>query len=335
MTLGPQDLRTLDGLMMLLRSPEPWFTAASRPLERLNGTLHDLIAVSGNWYDLPHKAGVLANEAHRRPTATVLLAGGRNERLTPPEAVRIGGEPMLLQKELRERFGIEAHRMVLWTGSRITNHNLRFALHYVSMIHGFDRFAQPVRLQLVEEGFLLRRVAAALRGILSNESPSGLSSIHFLPCGPRSFSGLVMWHIGAGLSMSHQSLPFARCALPEPSIPSSPHDANGPTPHAQVAAHGGHADLALALVLGEVERLISYAAPTSQLADNVRLPPPSINQSHPELVAAAATLRSRHHDMLAAGAAKLASPREVFESGAAPTSRNGHQRRLARSYSHG
>ena len=62
--------RTLDDVLSLLRSPQPWF--ASVPAGRLCAACPkrsphlilsppDLLAVSGNWYDVLHKAPVPNN----------------------------------------------------------------------------------------------------------------------------------------------------------------------------------------------------------------------------------------------------------------------------------
>ena len=94
--------RTLDDVLSLLRSPQPWF--ASVPAGRLCAACPkrsphlsppDLLAVSGNWYDVLHKAPVLARLAAAAPSADLFLAGGRRERLTSAEAAAEGGEPLL------------------------------------------------------------------------------------------------------------------------------------------------------------------------------------------------------------------------------------------------
>jgi hypothetical protein len=160
MSLTTADVVTLDSVMRFLADPSPYFPVAP-PAPRVGmRRLQTLFAVCGNWYDTTHKARALAKAANHRPQSTLLLTGGRKERLTPPEAVALGGEPMLLQSVLALRYNISRTRMVLYTGSRITNHNLQAINLFASTAHRFER--RPLSLQLVEEAFLVRREAAAL-----------------------------------------------------------------------------------------------------------------------------------------------------------------------------
>ncbi|EOD39963.1 hypothetical protein EMIHUDRAFT_108728 [Emiliania huxleyi CCMP1516] len=154
--------RTLDDVLSLLRSPQPWF--ASVPAGRLCAACPkrsphlsppDLLAVSGNWYDVLHKAPVLARLAAAAPSADLFLAGGRRERLTSAEAAAEGGEPLLLGRTLAV-LGVARSRLVVWSGSRVTNHNLRALLHYAKQRREFEPAAPPLRVALVEEGFLRR-----------------------------------------------------------------------------------------------------------------------------------------------------------------------------------
>ena len=157
--------RTLDDVLSLLRSPQPWF--ASVPAGRLCAACPkrsphlsppDLLAVSGNWYDVLHKAPVLARLAAAAPSADLFLSGGRRERLTSAEAAAEGGEPLLLGRTLAV-LGVARSRLVVWSGSRVTNHNLRALLHYAKQRREFEPAAPPLRVALVEEGFLVRREA--------------------------------------------------------------------------------------------------------------------------------------------------------------------------------
>ena len=54
------------------------------------------------------------------------------DRVTPPDAVALGGEPLLLQSVLATRYNVSRARMVLYTGSRITNHNLQSVLLFAA-----------------------------------------------------------------------------------------------------------------------------------------------------------------------------------------------------------
>ena len=104
MNLTSQEFQSLDALLTVLTSPLPYFDLAPR-VQRKNSRpgLLEIFAVCGNWYDVPHKASVMASAAKQRPSATLLLTGGRAERLTPPEAVKQGGEPLLLQNHLHQQ----------------------------------------------------------------------------------------------------------------------------------------------------------------------------------------------------------------------------------------
>ena len=186
------DYAALDAVMRHLSNPSPFLSSAP-PAPRTG--IH-VLAVAGNWYDLPHKAPVLARLASHRPSATLLLTGGRDERLTPPRAVELGGEPMMLQSQLHELHNVSRSRMVIYSGSRITNHNLRAMLMFASTTHAFERRA--VNLQIVEEAFLVRREAAAFRALLNRDSAaaSALDSVHIRPVGARSFDQLVNTHGG-------------------------------------------------------------------------------------------------------------------------------------------
>ena len=155
--LTSADYATLDSLMGWLNAssclvPRPFLArVCTRGDVILSPRMSNVLAVCGNWYDATHKADELIKAARRRPQATLLLTGGRAERLTPPEAVALGGEPMLLQSILKQR-GIEPRRMVLYTGSRITNHNLRAMLMYAQSVQSFEKHA--INMTIFEEGLL-------------------------------------------------------------------------------------------------------------------------------------------------------------------------------------
>jgi len=189
-TLPSADVATLNELMRVLSSPSPFFDTKSPFMGR-----HHVIAVCGNWYDVVHKASFIQRLANHRPTSTIMLTGGRDERLTPPEAVALGGEPMLLQSELALR-NISRARMVLYTGSRITNHNLQAMLMFAQSSYHFDR--RLVSLRILEEGFLVRREAAALRALLTLDRTwsEALHSVRIRPVGARTFDELVATHGG-------------------------------------------------------------------------------------------------------------------------------------------
>lgn len=191
MKLSTADIATLNELLRALADPSPFLSIAP-PALRIG---HQVFAVCGNWYDVPHKASVLSRLAAHRPASTLLLTGGRDERLTPPEAVALGGEPMLLQRELAEH-NVSRARMVIYTGSRITNHNLQAMLMFAQSSHRFER--RLVSLQIIEEAFLVRREAAALRSILSLDpaASKAFSSVRIRPVGARNFGELVATHGG-------------------------------------------------------------------------------------------------------------------------------------------
>ena len=55
------------------------------------------------------------------------------ERLTTLRAEAAGGEPFEMLDVLQRRFNISNRRVIVWTGSRVTTHNLRILLHYVKV----------------------------------------------------------------------------------------------------------------------------------------------------------------------------------------------------------
>jgi hypothetical protein len=281
--LTSADHATLDSLITFLASPQPFFDSPQSARRRRlfsedhhAGAEHQsVLAVCGNWYDVPHKAAELARAAKRRPHATFLLTGGRAERLTPPEALEVGGEPLLLQSVLHTQYLVEPRRMVVYTGSRITNHNLRAMLMYASSTHSFEK--KQVALMIFEEAFLVRREAAALHALLKHPdvraSTRALASVSIKAVGPHTFQGLV-------------------------------------------ETHGGRADLALALVLGEVTRLRAYSRNTTG-GDSLVLDPRAA-QLDGELAPAVERLMERHRAMLASGKALLSDPGKLWAAGAAP-----------------
>ena len=203
----PAELRALDKLLGFLSDPAPYFQPG-------NATDNaQLVAVCGNWYDLPHKAQILA----RTPKTTeLLLAGGRAERLTSADAERVGGEPLLLQRRLVEKYGVDVRRTIVWSGSRVTNHNLLAALAYAKQVRDFTQ--RSTDTTFVEERFLVRREAASLAHLLGADAAArdAVASVRFHGVGARSFAALTR-------------------------------------------LHRGRHDIALALLLGEFDRLERYA----------------------------------------------------------------------------
>ena len=199
MNLTSQEFQSLDALLTVLTSPLPYFDLAPR-VQRKNSRpgLLEIFAVCGNWYDVPHKASVMASAAKQRPSATLLLTGGRAERLTPPEAVKQGGEPLLLQNHLHQQYGLPKSRMAVYSGSRITNHNLLAMLMFAETTTDFER--QPVSLTIYEEAFLVRREAAAMHALLQRPeavlAAGSLEVVRFRPVGALTFRGLVETHGG-------------------------------------------------------------------------------------------------------------------------------------------
>lgn len=247
-------------------------------------------AVSGNWYDVPHKANVLAGIVRVQPEVTLLLTGGRDERLTLPSATALGGEPLSLQQELHERHRIPRARMVLYTGSRITNHNLLAMLFYAKQTLAFERRA--LVLEVVEEGFLMRRAAAAMHALLERDPTArrALASVRFRSAGAVSFDDLV-------------------------------------------AVHGGHVDVALALVLGELRRLKLYSRRTAvagvrsrrnttAAVDELLLPADAGDLPSPELRREAERLWQQHrHGLYASGSSLLSNRTLLTTLGAVPQQR--------------
>ena len=195
--LQHRELRLLDMAMAFLSSPEPWFRSSSSfPIEASEGGSsgnRTVAAVCGNWYDVVHKAAPLLRLASNLSKMELVLTGGRKERLTSAEAAAVGGEPMLLQRHLVS-LGLPIERSVVWSGSRVTSHNLNAILLYVKQRHEFDRVR--VHLIIVEEGFLVRREAATLAKTLEADPSAreAIDSIRFVPVGPRRFRGLMLAH---------------------------------------------------------------------------------------------------------------------------------------------
>lgn len=190
--LSQSEVLTLDALMAALRD-SPDLKAYDR---RQHEGSRQVIAVAGNWYDCVHKAPKLGRLHKQRPEADLLLTGGREERLTPLEAAELGGEPILLQRTLSTQQHVDPRRMILWTGSRVTNHNIQAMLQYAKQVHEFTR--QTVALTVVEEGFLVRREAASLGTHLRRDpvAQAALAAVRIEPVGAVSFEELVAVHRG-------------------------------------------------------------------------------------------------------------------------------------------
>ena len=88
--------------------------------------------------------------------------------------------------------------MVVYSGSRITNDNLRAMLMFASSTRSFER--RSVGLIIFEEAFLVRREAAALHALLKHPdvraSAQALASVSIKAVGPHTFRGLVEAHGG-------------------------------------------------------------------------------------------------------------------------------------------
>lgn len=188
-SLPPRDVRTLDHLMLFL---------ALSPFDRppAHSSAQKVLAVCGNWYDLPHKAALLATQAAADLDAVILLVGGRAERLTPLEAEAVGGEPLLLQHTLASEFGLPPRRSVIYTGSRVTTHNLMAMLHYAKQHQEFT--GGRIGLLLIEERFLVRRAAATLRALLRADEAArtAIDWVAVEPVGDAVFDDLVRTHRG-------------------------------------------------------------------------------------------------------------------------------------------
>lgn len=270
--LHAHEHEALNGVLEALRSPAPFFGIAD---QLQLAAPFDVVAVCGNWYD-GRKEVMLARAAALWPNATLMLTGGRAERLTSPAAVAAGGEPLWLQQKLASH-GVPPSRSVIWSGSRITVHNLRAILAYVQQVHAFEQ--RKVSLLLLEEGFLVRREAAQLHTLLAADAATRamLTSVRIRPCGARSFQHLV-------------------------------------------AAHGGHTSVALALLVGELQRLRSYSSPRREGATGDHLVLPQAVRLGAALEAALDRLVAidRVAALLASGKALLASRDALFRSGAVP-----------------
>ena len=268
MPMGSPDLRRNLTAVLTFLSTSPWFPEGHRKPAAAHGPI-ELLAVCGNWYDVPHKAQALASAISANPDAEILLTGGRDERLTSPKAVEMGGEPLELRAALHERHGVPLRRISLWTGSRVTNHNLLSMLGYAKQLRSWHR--RRVRLRIFEEAFLVRREAASLHALLAAdpEARGALSGVAFQPVGPTTFGALA-------------------------------------------ASHGQRADVALALLLGEVDRLERYSTRGKQLVlpTDAPLAAQHGSQHLVELARSLALLRARPRTaaLLASGAVLYSTP---------------------------
>jgi len=202
--LNEYETQALDDLISFLSDARPFFETLSADVKTWPETglnEHLVLVVCGNWYDLATdcctiepKVKVIASAAHTLENAEVLLTGGRCERLTPKHAELVGGEPLLLQQALvRHPYSLPAERIALYSGSKVTNHNLWAAVHYAQQVHAFTR--QEVRLHFVEEAYLVKREACGLAAILSElRDSSFIAGVQFTAVGAQSFEELQRLH---------------------------------------------------------------------------------------------------------------------------------------------
>ena len=198
MALNTTEVFAIDSLLSILGSSQPWFrTATVRDAVNGEGVSNLILATSGNWYDIPHKAEALARIAHQVSTSELFLTGGRAERLTSAAAEAAGGEPLLLRQHLLG-LSVPSGRVVIWNGSRVTTHNLRAMLLYCKQRREFDRQMRPVNLWIAEETFLVRRVAATFAQLIAAdpEASAAITNVQFIAVGPRHFPQLVATHGG-------------------------------------------------------------------------------------------------------------------------------------------
>jgi len=217
-SLDDDEKKILDQLIGFLASPEPWCSTCSNQMETWQDPREEfwneaVVLVScGNWYDRIHKAAVLA-AGHEKLNADLLLTGGRDERFTSKTAYEFGREPLLLQQHLTTRRDVPPHRMITYSGSRNTKHNLMAALNYADQLVepiGNGAGVQQVHLHIVEEAFLVRREAAYMAVLLQLDVPAGTSNrrfkdrtygdivktVRFTAVGPHCFEDLVNLHRG-------------------------------------------------------------------------------------------------------------------------------------------
>ena len=270
--LTAAEVRTLDALIAFLSTSSPFFPSAPLP----NEAGVTVAAVCGNWYDVPSKMPILAEMARTSPSLTLLLSGGRDERLTLPEAKELGGEPLYLQAKLFRTYGIERSRQLIWSGARITNHNLRAMLFYAKQTQEFEH--RSTRLQILEQGFLVRRLAASMRALLDKDPAAqrAIASLTVRAVGPMTFDGLV-------------------------------------------ALHGGHDEVAFALIYGELKRLTQYSVATNDPNVEVVLSKEAGQLPSRELGDQVQRLWQRNRDGLYASGLKLLANRTLLSAiGAVP-----------------
>ena len=292
MPLPPQVTLTLDRLMLFLAST----ALLSLPKHHADRPVQEALCVLGSWYDVPHKAEPLSKAAISNPEALLLLVGGRAERLTPLEAEAVGGEPLLLLRTLASEFGVPLRRPIVYTGSRVTTHNLKMLLHYAKQHREFS--GAEIGLRIFEERYLVRRAAATLSRLLRGdaEARAAVAWVAFEPVGDARFHGLVR-------------------------------------------THRGHAEVALALVVGEYERLARYdRAGNGSTATHGKVSRGAILSASEALAGLGASLRAAveamraqlAHGALAEGARVLTQlPHEQMQQLASPLTEPGGKTRQA------
>eukprot|EP01102_Stenamoeba_stenopodia_P000170 TRINITY_DN10134_c0_g1_i2.p1 TRINITY_DN10134_c0_g1~~TRINITY_DN10134_c0_g1_i2.p1 ORF type:complete len:292 (+),score=34.44 TRINITY_DN10134_c0_g1_i2:45-878(+) len=161
-------------------------------LSQIDANSNIILFVSCNWYD-SFKAPIVASFAKELPKATIVLAGGRRERFTSLRSEKLGGEPLELRERLLE-LGVEPHKIVLYNGGRVTTHNVRLLLHYLSQVLEFEGAHLKNSVILFEESFLCRRVRSTLEGCHMEGKPMLYQQLFCVSTGADSLEQLASVH---------------------------------------------------------------------------------------------------------------------------------------------
>jgi len=125
--------------------------------------------------------------------SNAVLSGGRAERLTTVRSVALGGEPLEL-RELLIAEGVSPTRLVLYTGSRVTTHNINLFRHYLNQILEFEP-NKVFNLFLVEEAYLIRRIRATALAAFDALFCSGrIERLEFVPSGAPGVDEMIALH---------------------------------------------------------------------------------------------------------------------------------------------
>jgi len=182
----------------LKHSPKEIIQLISREIEqKVTEKANIAIFISCNWYD-KGKAPLVYELAARFPSITIILSGGRAERLTSKRSESLGGEPFEMREHLLDyaksinEEPIKLSRIVIYNGGRVTTHNIDFLLNYCKQVNEFEK--KKTHIIVIEESYLSKRVSATLIGRLQSSNTNDIISFTTIPSGSRDFKQLSSLH---------------------------------------------------------------------------------------------------------------------------------------------